>query len=471
FFYHDGYYDGKEKEFRGFGMVESRELGDASAPDLIMAYEFDTGAVEESLKGKQLSSEARNAQGEIFYKQYQTWATRTLHESETGDGRSVTFPYQVDKVQDIIERGNGTSVQLKWEYEYDDYGNLTKQIEHGRMDEGWDDERVGHTTYTSAFPDGIENWIIGGVVEQRTTDEQDSLVAHSRTYYDNYTTLGRIEKGNTTRVENWVDSAKYIVSIRNDYDEYGNITAAYDPLYGTQAGHYRELRYDPYFHAFPEEEIIHTGKVEPATLNFKAAYDFGYGTVLSSTEFNGHTTTYTYDPFARLTAITKPLDSIPTTEYSYILAQPYANGRTINWVESRALDNSSGDGYLHSRTFVDGLGREIMTRAEGEYPGQVVVTNTVQFNKRKQARRNYLPYFETGSLDFADPTFNTGFTEHFYDALGRPIRINQPAGPKGIAFSQTQYEPLSIFSQDEEQTNPSSKHFGCGNRSVMDGLN
>lgn len=52
FFYYDGYYDGEEKEFRGFVKVESCEIGDVLVLDLIMVYSFDIGVLNEVLKGK-----------------------------------------------------------------------------------------------------------------------------------------------------------------------------------------------------------------------------------------------------------------------------------------------------------------------------------------------------------------------------------------------------------------------------------
>ena len=51
-------------------------------------------------------------------------------------------------------------------------------------------------------------------------------------------------------------------------------------------GHAREIAYDPDFHAYPITETIHIGDgSEP--LVFQAAYDEGFGTVNSSTDFNG----------------------------------------------------------------------------------------------------------------------------------------------------------------------------------------
>jgi len=446
--YHDAYYDGDEKEFRGFNFAEQREVGDSTAPDLFMAYTFDTGKQAESLKGKPLKIEARTADGDVFHRESYIWNTRKLAQGTDGDPRSVTFPFQQEKTQDILEKGNGTPVQLKWEYEYDDYGNMTRQTEYGRMDEGWDDERVTETTYTAAYPSGLSNWILGKVVESKTMDENGSMAAHQRNYYDKNTALGEVSKGNLTQTESWVTGDQYAASVRNDYDNYGNIIAIYDPLYGTEPGHYRELKYDDIYHTFPVQETIYTGNQDVPT-----------------PDFNGFNTSYKYDTFGRLTSITKPPDMLPTVEYDYMLAHSLSDGKLINWVETRQRE-SDGGGTVDARTFYDGLGRKIMTRAEGEKTGQIVITDTVQFNARKQPWKNYLPYFETGTLDFTDPTYHTGFTEHLYDAMGRDIRMNQPDG----TYSETIYEPLAKTVHDEEQTQTDSLHSGYGMRYVEDGL-
>jgi len=466
FQYHDGYYDGNEKEFRGFAKAEKQEIGDETIPDLIMAYMFDIGVTQESLKGKPLSLKAQTADGEIFYQESYTWTTRKLADGINGDIRSVTFPYQKEKTRNILEKGNGTPVALKWEYVFDDYGNMIQQTEHGRLDAGWDDERITKITYSSAYPSCVSNWMLDKAVESTVTDENGLSVSKKRNYYDGNLILGAVSKGNLTSVEDWVSEEKYIVSARNDYDEYGNIIAIYDPLYGQKPGHYRKLVYDDIFHTFPIEEHIYTGYI---TLTMTAGYDFGLGVMTSSTDFNGYTTTYNYDTFGRLISITKPPDTEHTVEYDYSLAYDLGNRKLINWVETRQRDGSA-DEFLYSRTFYDGLGRKIMTRSEGENTGQVVVTDTLQFNARQLPWKKYLPYFENGGLDFTEPTFNTGFTEHFYDAMGREIRVNQPLGSDGIVYSAIAYQPLVRIVKDEEQTKPDSQHYGCGMRYVEDGL-
>ncbi|HOC70732.1 MAG TPA: SpvB/TcaC N-terminal domain-containing protein, partial [Candidatus Hydrogenedentes bacterium] len=77
--YHDGYYDGLEREFRGFAAAMRRELGDSSLPDLFTDHIFDTGAEHEVLKGKTLSFEARTAEksGEgVFFQERNEWEPR-----------------------------------------------------------------------------------------------------------------------------------------------------------------------------------------------------------------------------------------------------------------------------------------------------------------------------------------------------------------------------------------------------------
>lgn len=471
--YHEGYYDGIEKEFRGFASAEQRDSGnDASAPDLIMTYAYDTGMANEALKGKPLRIEARDADDRVFYREANTWQTMTVATGAVGETRTATFAYASSRLRDVLERGNGTPVQLKWDYAYDSWGNLTNQIEWGRMDPGWDDERVTSSLFTAQFPSGQTAWVLDRVVEKVVTTLQGDTVAHKRNFYDGLP-FGAVSRGNLTRTEQWIDDTDWTVSVRNDYDAFGNVIAIYDPLFDPGQpgkGHFREIAYDSDWHTFPVREIIHTGATAPATLTMAASYDPRFGVATSSTDFNGLVTSYGFDAFGRLIAMTKPPDTLPTVEYDYVLGRQLPTGTVINWVETRKREQD-GSGTIDSRLFYDGLGRTIMTRAEGEFPGQVVVTDTVVFNGRKLPWKNYLPYFETASnLDFVEPTFNTGFTERFYDALGREVRVNQPPGPEGMLFATTAYGPLTRTVQDEEQTRADSIHRGCGMRYVEDGL-
>jgi RHS repeat-associated protein len=467
FSYHDGYYDGEEKEFRGFSRAERKDYGDVTIPDLVTHYSFDVGLADESKKGKLLQTQVENAAGEAFYREIMTWETRILFEGIGGDIRKVKFPFAIDKVRDVIEKGTGETVSLKWEYDYDDYGNSIRMLEYGRLGNGWDDERLTVSTYSSAFDSGINSWVLDKLVSQVTSDENGQIASSMRQFYDNNSNLGEISKANLSKIENWVSGNNWQISTRNDYDIYGNIIATYDGLFGAAPGHYREYQYDSIYHTYPVKEIIHTGNDSVSTLEVSSIYDTGFGVMTSSTGFNNHITYYDYDTFGRLIAITKPGDSRvkPTTAYDYVLAHNLGNNKTINWVETRQRETADG-GTVDSRTFFDGLGRGVMTRSEGENDGQVVVSETQQFNSRQLPHKKYIPYFESGTLAYTDPTYQSGFTEHHYDAIGREIKMIQPDG----SFSSISYQPLQKITHDEEQTKATSKHYGAGMRYVEDGL-
>jgi len=511
--YHEGYYDAEEKEFRGFAWVEQIQVGDESAPSLLTQSHMDTGRDDESMKAKLLSVnagkgvEAFTYRGttileaeNLFFTETNFWAVpKTLY---TGfDGREVVFAYHTNTVKTLLEEGRGSPKTIEIATAYDNYGNATWVAHYGvvgtnRNRSYFDDERIT----TNEYAINTNQWILRAVARQEMQDEHGNVITRTENYYDDPTfssgNFGVVTQGNLTLVRTWIDptnAASYVDTMRNQYDSYGNLTHILDPLATApggvpdpNGGHYRQLLYDPDFLTYPEQEIIHVGNGnDPLTI--RATYDPAFATVTSSTGPNGHTTTYGYDTFGRLIHIVKPSDTPehPTAEYDYVLAHPYQPSTNpppqqpstnndqlfLNWVETRQREQAGG-GTIDARTYYDGMGRTLMTRSEGQTPGQIVVSATSQFNARGQTWKNYLPYFEeSSSLDYVDPTYNTGFTEHFYDALGREIRINQPIDTNGvIAHSEIEYRPLERIVRDEEQTDPTSPHYGCGMKYVTDAL-
>ena len=467
--YRDGYYDAAEKEFRGFAEVTQTDLGDETIPDLVTSHLFDTGSSVEALKGKLLARETRNPDDKVFFRERHVWDTRTLAGGgASNDPRSVTYAFQSAKRLDVHE-GAETPISASWDFEYDDFGNRTRVFEHGRLDSGWEDERITETTYTSSYPDGQDAWILDRVVQRTTLDPSGNRIAVQRSYYDGNAALGAVAAGNPTRNERWVGGTRWLDWERKDYDTYGNVTAIYDGEYRRRSeGHFREVSYDPEFTTYPVREVVHTGSAVVPHLEMRATYDYGFGTVTSHTDFSGNLTAYRYDPFARLTGVVKPGDSVdkPTKEYEYVLNFDAGGGTRLNWVETRRRERADG-ATVDSRQFHDGLGRKIMTREEGEEPGRVIVTDSVRFNGRRLPWRQYLPYSETGTLDYAAPAeHRPAFLEHRYDALGRLTKLIQPDG----SFSTIEYDSFSRLVRDEEQTWAGSPHAGAARRLVRDGL-
>src|SRR5262249_34668200 len=154
-----------------------------------------------------------------------------------------------------------------------------------------------------------------------------SVLSRTEFFYDDETfsggNLGSVTIGNLTLRREWSNAANagdYIASARTRYDPYGNPKVLLDPLASAStdpsSGHVREILYDPAFYTYPITETIYLGSTKPS-LVFHAHYDKGFGTVIGSVDFNGNSTSYTYDVFARLINIVRPGDTpdLPTIEY------------------------------------------------------------------------------------------------------------------------------------------------------------
>lgn len=524
FAYHDGHYDGDEKEFRGFSSTEVFNQGDESEgiPTLVTEYEFHTGDTEEALKGKTISLKTCTLDDQIFHNDTYDWNVRNLinNSKYTDDPRNVVFAYLRSENRNIMEKNSDEPVRLEKQYRYDNYGNLIVYANYGRVENedrsAWDDERIIFTKYSSQYPDGKSNWILDRLIEQeirhedgiKLSDDGFDLIPGSkiyslqRRYYDDESfstsNTGYITSGNLTMILDWADPSEeqsYVKKVRKKYDQFGNPVLLIDPLGAAPGGnidfskgHCREILYDRNFNVFPVQEKIFTANPDSTTsislLSISADYDPGLGVVTATTNFNGYKTRYRYDPLGRLIKTVKPGDSskYPTTEIEYILRNKVKKDHYINWIETRKRESADKEGTLDSRTYFDSLGRKFMTRSEGEEPNQVVVEDVIQFNKRKLPWKKSLPYFDNGidgTIAYREPKYDTPFLEYKYDALGRETIVFQPlhSGASSRKFKQTIYQPLKKIIHDEEQTDnvetdgdPFSPHYGCGVSYIEDGL-
>ncbi|MCC7542876.1 MAG: hypothetical protein IT379_42060, partial [Deltaproteobacteria bacterium] len=106
FAYHDGYYEGIEQEFRGFGAADATAIGNESHPTGITRTRFLQGRrpnaiagdrladnPDEALKGRESLTEAFDERGVYLSTSHATYAVRTLFPA-TADGRpAVSYAY------------------------------------------------------------------------------------------------------------------------------------------------------------------------------------------------------------------------------------------------------------------------------------------------------------------------------------------------------------------------------------------
>ncbi|MCX7110799.1 MAG: FG-GAP-like repeat-containing protein [Proteobacteria bacterium] len=444
--YRDGYYDGVEKEFRGFGEVVKHEYGGQDAPGLLSLHGFDVGKEYESRKGMTTSlallteSGGLNPLQGVFEKADHSLTTRTLL---TGtNGQAVTHSFTSATRAQIYELTTSPKMLLK-AWDQDAYGNITQEFDYGLV-EG-DNRAAGKDevlTTTQYRYDSVK-WIMDRPNEIRKTGLDGGFVNLQKLSYDG--------NGGLTVDERSPDGTQFIPIVRNEFDVYGNIIRITDAN-----GHSRGIDYDSTFHALPVKETING-----LNLVMQADYDLGLGVLTRFTDPNRQNTAFQYDTFGRLSAIVKPGDSAeyPTQQFSYQLASP------ISQLQTRSREESGKPGTYDTLSYFDGLGRKLQTRSEAE-SGQWVVSEAASFNPRKGIQRQWLPYFDT-SENYTAPGLDKPNTLMAYDARSRSIQETNPDG----SFRRTVYSPLEKVQYDEEDNRTGGAHIDTPNSSLTDGRN
>jgi RHS repeat-associated protein len=475
--YRDGFYEDRERAFRGFGEVRAVQLGDGTAATRVGVTGFFTGGPdgvdndgdglvdeiqggrhreEEALTGLVRFTESRTLAGALLLREENLWRVRTLLTGVNGTEVRLGRQTRSDR---LLDEGTGAPVTIRTEFVFDDFGNPTEVRKHGALAIAGDEA----FTFTDYVND-TGRWILGLPTRARVTDGAGSLVAETMSYYDGpeYVGLprGRVERGNLTRTLGRVREGVYVDLVRNARDGYGNITRALDPN-----GNLRTVDWDPVMHVWPVRESIAVGGGAP-DLVISAAYHAGFGAMSASTGFNGRGTSFGYDCFGRLTSVVKPGDSapLPTLAFRYRMADP-ARGLTYDYdaagavtitagpvaassVLTRAREVSGAGGTLDVVKYTDGLGRALATVSETETG--FAVSKAALFNALGSERLSFLPY-AAGSAEYAVPNPANPALGHRYDALGREVeRINPAVPPAGTTSVLIAYRPLERSVTDEE---------------------
>lgn len=474
FTYRDGYYDPLEKAFRGFEQAEVMERGDASFPSQLTRYQFFTGGPdntdndkdgdldevsaqkhreEEALKGVERKIEVLSGDGTLFSINENSWQIKTL---ATGtDNEEIRFAFKPENKTKIYEGYNIPEI-ITTTFEYDEFGNVTKKNKQGAA------SIIGDEVVTdNLYINDTNLWILGIPYQQTVSNSSGTKMAESKSYYDGDAyqglSLGRLTKGKLTRQEAWGKDNEWVNITKNRYDVYGNVIGIKD---GND--NLREMEYDEQLHIFPIKETIHTGST---TLVISADYHIGFGTITQSTDFNGYSTFYSYDLFARPTKVIRPGDSdiYPTLQYTYTISDSENSLAYKYDTEGNLTLETTGSAYPSSITtkvrenynqpdtfdaiqYVDGMGRKLALMEEGEI-GFIVKGATI-LNQRGTPQYQFNPY-QTNSSLYQLPAFSLNKSEIKYDATGREILRINPATETGTTSFTTQYMPLQAITINE----------------------
>ena len=224
--YRDGYFDTREREFRGFARVRVTSLGDDLHETEVTDTHFhvgrnlETGADEEVLKGKPYIQVVKNAAGSVYSAVETLWEARWLCQRDLDAGALPLLPdcdvigESQEHKDELVSLGvqvgalNGTwektgNPKYTWTaQEYDAWGNTIAtdalgevRFDHARtigegvrgMSDEEGDEVLTRTAFLNqARPDqpDQEAWLIGLPVEQKVLDREETVRSHKVTHYD-----------------------------------------------------------------------------------------------------------------------------------------------------------------------------------------------------------------------------------------------------------------------------------------------
>lgn len=508
FHYSSGFYDGKEKQFRGFANVEVKTNAGASVEPGRSLYDFDVG------QPMSLSTEADPYRKGLILTQTVESAGRVLSESRNVYGEclvdGVPATGLTQPIKYVCQQSTETTIQegrpaAEWvvtreRYEYDGYGNRQKTSKFGIVSIGgtscgpckFGPEVFGHVCEADCHGDEAfeetdfiapgtatnARWILRKSWRTRSYGVAGGPTKESITYYDGPDFMGlaqgTLTRGLVSRVSALKDSTGARVEPqRFRYGVHGEVLETKDAN-----GHRRAFTYDAAGLLLSDEEVIFDdpGRV-PYALRMHAEYEPTLETVNLSTQwmrFEGganksqlRATTYSYDGFGRLTAVVKPGDSkeYPTEEYYYDLRTP------LSRIIRKGRTETGGPAVLEEVQCFDGKGRKLQTLVRID-ESSVQADGWKRINGLDKDAQVSQPFRTTSTACVAAPVAvrNSAVT---YDATGRSLRTTHDDADEhnGVAsFVESRFLPLRDEQWDEEDTAVGGAHASTPTTTVMDGL-
>lgn len=477
FEYSDGYYDGTEREFRGFARVVQTSWGDELHPTevtetLLHVGRDADGNDEEALKGRAYLVSVRDEHGALYSTTETRWQARWLCQEDLSSPEDVLprcnrFQDRAASKDSLVAHavaaetltgawdGTAEPSYVGTESEFDAWGQQVRDVRHGEVRPQADyvpgegfvfrdvavgaDEEVWETEYIHrADP---SDWILGLPTRQRLRVLDGTLVSQSVRYYDGPDFVGLPEgqarAGLLSRLSSWVsypgEAARWVDTQRYAYDVDGQVRTTLDAN-----GNATRLEYDPQTRQFPIAEIAEAEREDgqPLDIVFGARYDTGLGTVVESIDPDGNSTHYGYDALGRLETVFDALSSAgcPRVRYAYAYGDPVSStvtSRLVRFDPARCGDVFTGtlphDLYRTAHDYYDGQGRSLMRKVEAEAgaPGGYVASGYRVFSTRGAEVMGFDSFF-SDTLGFEAAPASVQARTTYRDVLGRPLEIHAP---------------------------------------------
>jgi len=237
--------------------------------------------------------------------------------------------------------------------------------------------------------------------------QASGTIQHSSTYSTGYT-----NRSNVTAVSKWRSSDGATLTATNQYDDAGNLLSVIDPKgYQTSYG-YADSWSNGTCAPSGQGKLYRTsttnalGKITTSTFNSCT------GTVASTKDPNGQTTSLTYDLLSRVKVATYPAGD-GTTTYCYSDDPTGSCYSTGAWYATETEAINSSTSVTHKNSY-DGLGRTIESQLTTD-PEGIVTTQTV--------------YDGLGRVSEVSNPYRSGDAEYWtttaYDGIGRVISVTE----------------------------------------------
>ncbi len=508
YFYHDGFYDGGEKQFRGFERVETRLVGDETIEAGLLREVYDVGAGDTYRNGLLLSSSTASDGREL------SEVVNTFQEcpvAELTQGLAFPIKHICQRASEtVIKEGQDEDqwVRTRSESEFDGYGNVTQSVEHGVVSVGGQgcepcgarspeqfgapcgpqclgDEMFEQTEFVSTSNTN-NRWITGAAFRSRSFGREGSaLVSESLVDYDGPDfvglPLGQLDQGKVSRSTQKVrvGSGEVIEASRSKFNADGQVVEVLDPL-GQVGGttHRRVFEYDAEgLRVVRAEVLLEDKQGQPYRLRRDVLYEPLFDKPFEATEWlrvvDGRVVStvrgfaFQYDEFARMSARFLPgnTSANPDEAFEYDLQSPASR------VITRKRSQIGQPFDLTSIQCFDGRGREFQTRTRLAVDS-FQVTGLKSFNIRSSPVEVFQPYLSASERCDTRAPEGTLSLKSRYDAAYRTIETTNPDGAIYGTASVTRvaFAPLITFNFDAEDTDPESPNFDTPLVTRTDGL-
>jgi RHS repeat-associated protein len=492
FAYHDGFYDGAEKQFRGFSTVEQSEKADAldSQQPGFKVASYDVGAKDAYYNGLLLRTDtfAVSEGGRVPLRSVRSQYGDCPVGGVPASGLAYPVRHVCETKRNVVEQEGAP--EDEWAVtqtlmEYDAWGNVGREQELGVVGMGDPDATsacracidaddvacgpmcLGDETYTETSyvdPEKTGKWFLRKPAHLKIYGVQGGPLRETSYFYDGEPFVGlpegQLAQGKLSREQRRVSASATIDETRAQFDAHGNELVILDPLGSPTdpSAHRTRHEYDALGLNLTVTETALSDAQGPYALRREYGYESVYnqiseatawmvvrgGAVVSSRDSNK----YRYDEFERIAKLIEPGDSedAPTSVYSYELASPV----TRITVSQR----SQPGGPLDSNTYrcLDGRGRLVQTItsvSEGRFQADGFLT----LNSRGARVRAYQPYELSAPSCAAVAPDGVLFTSYRYDPLYRPLEVEHPDASLydgKASVSRFAYGVLSRSEYDEE---------------------